>query len=145
MEAENGFNMGRSAEITRDELKFFKFIDRLRNRFSDLFSQLLRVQLILKGIIKEEDWVDMRDRIRYIWAKDSHFMELKNSEVLRDRFELAAQAEEYVGKYISKEYLRKSILQQTSEQVEALDKQMDLEKAEEEPEDDFEGDADEHF
>ena len=87
----------------------------------------------------------MRDRIRYIWAKDSHFMELKNSEVLRDRFELAAQAEEYVGKYVSKEYVRKSILQQTSEQIEALDKQMDLEKAEEEPEDDFGGDADEDF
>ena len=139
------FNLGRASEITRDEVKFGKFITRLRHKFSHLFCDLLRVQLILKGIIKEEDWVDMRDRIRYIWAKDSHFMELKNSEVLRDRFELAAQAEEYVGKYISKEYLRKSILQQTSEQVEALDKQMDLEKAEEEPEDDFEGDADEDF
>ena len=123
------FNLGRASEITRDEVKFGKFITRLRHKFSHLFCDLLRVQLILKGIIKEEDWVDMRDRIRYIWAKDSHFMELKNSEVLRDRFELAAQAEEYVGKYISKEYLRKSILQQTSEQVEALDKQMDLEKA----------------
>ena len=139
------FNLGRASEITRDEVKFGKFITRLRHKFSHLFCDLLRVQLILKGIFKEEDWVDMRDRIRYIWAKDSHFMELKNSEVLRDRFELAAQAEEYVGKYISKEYLRKSILQQTSEQVEALDKQMDLEKAEEEPEDDFEGDADEDF
>ena len=139
------FNLGRASEIRRDEVKFGKFITRLRHKFSHLFCDLLRVQLILKGIIKEEDWVDMRDRIRYIWAKDSHFMELKNSEVLRDRFELAAQAEEYVGKYISKEYLRKSILQQTSEQVEALDKQMDLEKAEEEPEDDFEGDADEDF
>ena len=139
------FNLGRASEITRDEVKFGKFVTRLRHKFSYLFCDLLRVQLILKGIIKEEDWVDMRDRIRYIWAKDSHFMELKNSEVLRDRFELAAQAEEYVGKYISKEYLRKSILQQTSEQVEALDKQMDLEKAEEEPEDDFEGDADEDF
>ena len=139
------FNLGRASEITRDEVKFGKFFTRLRHKFSHLFCDLLRVQLILKGIIKEEDWVDMRDRIRYIWAKDSHFMELKNSEVLRDRFELAAQAEEYVGKYISKEYLRKSILQQTSEQVEALDKQMDLEKAEEEPEDDFEGDADEDF
>jgi len=139
------FNLGRASEITRDEVKFGKFITRLRHKFSHLFCDLLRVQLILKGIIKEEDWVDMRDRIRYIWAKDSHFMELKNSEVLRDRFELAAQAEEYVGKYVSKEYVRKSILQQTSEQIEALDKQMDLEKAEEEPEDDFGGDADEDF
>ena len=69
------FNLGRASEITRDEVKFGKFITRLRHKFSHLFCDLLRVQLILKGIIKEEDWVDMRDRIRYIWAKDSHFME----------------------------------------------------------------------
>ena len=135
------FNLGRASEITRDEVKFGKFVTRLRHKFSHLFCDLLRVQLILRGVIKEEDWVDIRDRVRYIWAKDSHFMELKNSEILRDRFELVSQAEEYVGKYISKEYLRKNILQQTTEQVEDLDKQMADEKAEEEPEDDFGGDG----
>jgi len=71
------------------------------HRFSHLFTGLLRVQLILRGIIKEEDWWEVKDRIRYNWAKDSHFMELKNSEIMRDRFELVSMAEEYVGRYIS--------------------------------------------
>ena len=135
------FNLGRASEITRDEVKFGKFVARLRHRFSALFTELLRVQLILKGIIKEEDWVGIRDRIRYVWAKDSHFMELKNSEMLRDRFELLSMAEEYVGKYVSVEYLRKNILQQTDEQIKEIDKQI----ASEQPEDDDEDDDDEDF
>jgi len=138
------FNLGRASEITRDEVKFGKFVGRLRHRFSGLFTDLLRVQLILRGIIKEEDWWEVRDRIRYIWAKDSHFMELKNSEILRDRFELVSMAEEYVGNYISKEYLRKNILQQSDEQIKEIDKQIETEKPEE-PEDDTEDDDDEDF
>jgi len=118
------FNLGRASEITRDEVKFGKFVARLRHRFSGVFTELLKVQLILKGIIKEEDWVGIKDRIRYIWAKDSHFMELKNSEMIRDRLELVGLAEEYVGKYISVEYLRKNILQQTEEQIKEIDKQI---------------------
>jgi hypothetical protein len=137
------FNLGRASEITRDEVKFGKFISRLRHRFSTLFTDLLRVQLILRGIIKEEDWWEVRDRIRYIWAKDSHFMELKNSEIMRDRFELVSMAEEYVGRYISAEYLRKNILQQSDEQMKEIDKQIAAEKPEE-PEDDTEDD-DEDF
>ena len=137
------FNLGRASEITRDEVKFGKFIARLRHRFSTLFTDLLRVQLILRGIIKEEDWWEVRDRIRYIWAKDSHFMELKNSEILRDRFELVSMAEEYVGKYISSEYLRKNILQQSDEQIKEIDKQIAAEKPEEdEMGDDEDGDED---
>ena len=137
------FNLGRASEITRDEVKFGKFIGRLRHRFSTLFTDLLRVQLILRGIIKEEDWWEVRDRIRYIWAKDSHFMELKNSEILRDRFELLSMAEEYVGKYISAEYLRKNILQQSDEQIKEIDKQIAAEKPEEdEMGDDEDGDED---
>ena len=136
------FNLGRASEITRDEVKFGKFISRLRHRFSTLFTDLLRVQLILRGIIKEEDWWEVRDRIRYLWAKDSHFMELKNSEILRDRFELVSMAEEYVGKYISSEYLRKNILQQSEKQMKEIDKQIEAEK----PEEDDEGDdEDEDF
>ena len=126
------FNLGRASEITRDEVKFGKFVSRLRHRFSYLFADLLRVQLILKGIIKEEDWANIKDRIDYIWAKDSHFLELKNSEMLRDRFELVSMAEEYVGKYISSEYLRKNILQQSDEQIKEIDKQIAAEKPEEE-------------
>jgi len=137
------FNLGRASEITRDEVKFGKFISRLRHRFSHLFTGLLRVQLILRGIIKEEDWWEVKDRIRYNWAKDSHFMELKNSEIMRDRFELVSMAEEYVGRYISAEYLRKNILQQSDEQIKEIDKQIAAEKPEE-PEDDTEDD-DEDF
>jgi hypothetical protein len=138
------FNLGRASEITRDEVKFGKFISRLRHRFSHLFTGLLRVQLILRGIIKEEDWWEVKDRIRYNWAKDSHFMELKNSEIMRDRFELVSMAEEYVGRYISAEYLRKNILQQSDEQIKEIDKQIAAEKPEE-PEDDTEDDDDEDF
>jgi hypothetical protein len=135
------FNLGRASEITRDEVKFGKFVGRLRHRFSHLFTGLLRVQLILRGIIKEEDWWEVKDRIRYNWAKDSHFMELKNSEIMRDRFELVSMAEEYVGRYISAEYLRKNILQQSDEQIKEIDKQIAAEKPEE-PEDDTEDDDD---
>ena len=90
---------------------------------------------------EEEDWWEVRDRIRYIWAKDSHFMELKNSEIMRDRFELVSMAEEYVGRYISAEYLRKNILQQSDEQMKEIDKQMAAEKPEE-PEDEMGDDED---
>jgi len=130
------FNLGRASEITRDEVKFGKFVSRLRHKFSYLFWDLLRVQLILKGIIKEEDWASIRDRIDYVWAKDSHFMELKNSEILRDRFELLSMAEEYVGKYISAEYLRKTILQQSEEEIKEIDKQIASEKPVEDEDDD---------
>ena len=105
---------------------------------------MLRVQLILKGIIKEEDWITIRDRIRYVWAKDSHFMELKNSEIMRDRFEVLSQAQDYVGEYYSKAYIRKNILQQTEEQIQELDKQMEAEKSEAEA-NNSEGDADEEY
>ena len=130
------FNLGRASEITRDEVKFGKFVSRLRHKFSYLFWDLLRVQLILKGIIKEEDWASIRDRIDYVWAKDSHFMELKNSEILRDRYELLSMAEEYVGKYISAEYLRKNILQQSEEEMKEIDKQIASEKPDEDDDDD---------
>ena len=98
--------------------------------------------MILRGIIKEEDWWEVKDRIRYLWAKDSHFVELKNSEILRDRFELVSMAEEYVGNYISKEYLRKTILQQADEQIKEIDKQIEAEKPEE---DETGDDEDEDF
>ena len=135
------FNLGRASEITRDEVKFGKFVTRLRHKFSHLFCDLLRVQLILKGIIKEEDWVFIRDRIRYVWAKDSHFMELKNSEIMRDRFEVLSQAQDYVGEYYSKSWIRKNILQQTEEEIQDLNKEIETEKAEAEV-DNPEGDTD---
>jgi len=128
LEAENGFNMGRSAEITRDELKFFKFIDRLRNRFSDLFNQLLRVQLVLKGIVTEEDWVNISEKLTYRWLKDSYFSELKEGEILKERLDMLSQVNEYIGKYYSIEWVRKNVLRQGDEDIKIIDSQMKSEK-----------------
>ncbi len=128
LEAENGFNMGRSAEITRDELKFFKFIDRLRNRFSDLFSQLLRVQLIIKGIITEEEWNAINEKITYRWLKDSYFTELKDGEILKERLDMLSQIDDYIGKYYSLEYVKKHVLRQNDEDIKLIDSQIKAEQ-----------------
>ena len=135
---QTAFNLGRATEINRDEIKFTKFISRLRHRFSHLFTDLLRIQLLLKGIINEEDWFDIKDNIDYIWTRDSHFSELKNNEILRERFEILATMEEYIGKYISHEWVRKNILHLTDDDIEEMQKQIDKEKEEEPPEDDEE-------
>ena len=121
MEAENGFNMGRSAEITRDEVKFSKFIDKLRMRFTDIFLQLLKVQLILKGIMSEDDWKSIEPDIYFEFNKDSYFSELKESEIMRDRMELLSQADEYIGKYYSVDWVRRNILHQTEEEILKID------------------------
>jgi len=127
---QTAFNLGRATEINRDEVKFGKFIMTLRQRFSHLFTDLLKIQLLLKGIIKEEDWFDIKDNLDYVWTKDAHFSELKNNEIMRERFEILAQAEEYIGKYISNEWVKKNILQQTDEEIKTLQTQMDKEKEE---------------
>ena len=121
------FNLGRTSEINRDEVKFSKFISRIRQRFSALFTELLRVQLLLKGIIKEDDWYDIKDAMEYVWTKDSHFAELKNNEILRERLEVLSSLDEYVGKYFSNEWVRKNVLRQTQEEIEELDKQIKAE------------------
>ena len=127
---QTAFNLGRATEINRDEVKFGKYITTLRHRFSHLFTDLLKIQLLLKGIIKEEDWFDIKDNLNYVWTKDAHFSELKNNEILRERFEILAQAEEYIGKYISNDWVKKNILQQTDEEIKTLQAQMDKEKEE---------------
>ena len=129
---QTAFNLGRATEINRDEVKFGKYITKLRHRFSHLFTDLLKIQLLLKGIINEEDWFEIKDNLDYIWTKDSHFSELKNNEILRERFEILAQAEEYIGKYISNEWVKKNILQQTDEEIKTLAAQIEAEKPEEE-------------
>jgi hypothetical protein len=129
MEESTGFNMGRSSEISRDEVKFFKFIERLRMKFSEVFLELLRVQLVLKGVIREDEWADIESRLIFKFAKDSHFSELKESEVLKDRLASAREAEDFVGKYYSREWVRKMILRQTEDDVEQIDKQIKEEKA----------------
>jgi len=139
---QTAFNLGRASEINRDEIKFAKFIAKLRHRFSHLFTDLLRIQLILKGIINEEDWFEIKDDIDYIWTIDSHFSELKNNEIIRERFEILQTMEEYIGKFISKEWVQKNILKQTDEDIKEMQKQIDKEKEEEVPdEDDVDVDA----
>jgi hypothetical protein len=119
-----GFNLGKTTEVLRDELKFAKFIGRLRKRFSELFNDILKTQLILKGIITPEDWEEMEDHIQYDFLFDNHFNELKNIELMKERVNLIAQMDPFVGKYFSVEYLRRQILMQTETEYKDIDKQM---------------------
>jgi len=121
---EGGFNLGRSSEILRDELKFTKFVGRLRKRFSNMFSDMLKTQLILKNIVTPEDWEVMAQHIQYDFLYDNHFAELKDSELMNERLGLLATAEPYVGKYFSQDYLRRKILRQTDEEIVEQDKIM---------------------
>ena len=117
MDGEGGFNLGRSSEILRDELKFTKFVGRLRKRFSNMFNDMLKTQLILKNIITPEDWEMMSEHIQYDFLYDNHFSELKEAELMNERLSLAATAEPYVGKYYSQDYVRRKILRQTDIEI----------------------------
>jgi hypothetical protein len=121
----DGFNLGRSSEILRDELKFSKFVSRLRKRFANLFNDMLRTQLILKNIVTPEDWNKMNDHIQYDFLYDNHFAELKESELLTNRLTTLTSMEAYIGKYFSTEYVRKKILRQTDEEIIEIDEQID--------------------
>jgi len=121
LEASQGFNLGRSSEISRDELKFTKFVGRLRKKFTELFNDLLRTQLIIKGIIAETEWPAIRDAIFYDFLQDGHFAELKNSEMMRERLNLAREVRDYIGKYYSVAYVRKHILKQTESEMKQMD------------------------
>ena len=129
MESENGFNMGRSAEITRDEVKFYKWITRLQNRFNEMFLQLLKTQLILKGIFKQEDWDNVYQDISFVYKKDSYFTELKESEIMKERLEMLRDLDEYIGRYYSIEYIRKNILGQSEQDIKEIDAQIKSETA----------------
>ena len=124
MESEGGFNMGRAAEITRDELKFTKFVQRLRKRFTQVFNDILKSQLVLKGVITIEDWINIKEHIQYTYLKDGYFAELKNAEILKERIGLANEITPYVGKYYSVEFVRKNILQQSDEDIIEIDNQI---------------------
>ena len=120
LEQEAQFSLGRTSEITRDELKFQKFVARLRTRFGKFFLDLLRVQLQLKGVIVETDWDDMKNDIIIDYTKDNHFAELKEAELLRERLQTLDQISQYVGTYFSKDYVMKSVLGFTEEDVEKM-------------------------
>ena len=122
-----GFNLGKTTEVLRDELKFTKFIGRLRKRFGELFHDILKTQLILKGVITPEDWDDMQEHIQFDYLFDNHFNELKELEMVTQRMAMVTQMDPFVGKYFSIEHIRRDILQQTEKEYKELDKQMKAE------------------
>ena len=129
IEGDGGFNLGRSSEILRDELKFSKFVGRLRKRFSNLFLDMLKTQCLLKNTCTPEDWDAMSENIQVDFLYDNHFSELKDGEIQRERFSLAMEAEPYIGKYYSQDWVRRQILRQTDqdilEQDELIEKEID--------------------
>lgn len=131
LEGQNGFTLGRTTEITRDELKFTKFVQRLRNKFSTLFDDLMRIQLVLKRVCTEEEWKEMKEDIFYDFGKDNNFEELKEQELLMSRLQVLQMVDPFAssGKYYSMEWVRKNILRQTDEEMEEIDAQMGEEQA----------------
>ena len=124
LQPNTGFSLGRSTEITRDEIKFNKFIKRLRKKFSTIFADALRVQLIMKGIIRPDEWDLMKQDIRFDFQEDNHFAELRDNELLNQRIDTLAKMEQYIGRYFSIEYVRRHVLMQSEDDVKEIDQQM---------------------
>ena len=136
LESESQFSLGRSTEISRDELKFQKFIDRLRKRFSILFAEILKRQLILKGVITEQDWDEWGSDVHFDYVRDNHFTELKDAELLRERLQTLDLTQQYIGEYFSKEYIFRNVLMLGDEEIKEMKKQIaDEEKSGEIPDD----------
>ena len=124
LDSSGGFNLGRSSEILRDELKFTKFVGRLRKRFSGMFNDMLKTQLILKNIITAEDWTELEDHIQYDYLYDNHFSDLKENELLNEQLGVIAAMEPYMGRYFSAQYVRNKVLKQTEAEMKEMDKQI---------------------
>ena len=124
LEAENGFSMGRASEITRDELKFTKFVQRIRKKFTPLFTDLLKTNLLLKGVISPEDWPRMQEHIQYDFMEDGHFAELKDAELLNDRIQTLDSIQSYIGTFFSKEYVLRKVLNMTDAEIQEMRVQM---------------------
>lgn len=136
LETDSQFNIGRASEITRDELKFGKFVNRLRNRFGELFHILLEKQLLLKGVMTKQEWKEIKGNVYYDFLQDNHFSELKNAEIMRDRISLLRDMDEFVGKYFSQQWIRKNVLYQTDDDIEEMNKQnAEMEKEQDDMED----------
>ena len=135
MEADNGFSLGRASEITRDEVKFSRFVDRLRVKFSLLFIDMLKTQLLLKNVVTEDEYDELKEYASVDFQKDSHFVELKDSELLRERINTLNDMDAFVGKYYSQRWVRKNVLRQSEEEINMIDKQIEDEGG---PEDDDE-------
>jgi hypothetical protein len=129
LEPNQGFSIGRVAEVTRDELKFNKFIERVRNKFSEVFDHTLRVQLVLKGICTAEEWDLFKEHIYYDFIKDNNFTELKDAELMKERLTLLASIDPYVGSYYSRGWIQRQVLRMNDDDIELMDKEIDEEKA----------------
>ena len=136
LEPAQGFSLGRTSEVTRDELKFNKFVGRLRNKFSILFDDLLRVQLVLKKVCSEEEWKEFKENIYYDFIKDNNFTELKEAELLLNRMGVLQMVDPYVGRYYSKEWVRRNVLMMKDDEIEEIDEQIAQEQAANTPVDD---------
>jgi len=132
MEAEVNFNIGRSTEISRDEIKFQKFINRIRNKFAVLFDQLLEVHLALKGIMTRAEWKEVQNSLTYNFTNDNHFEELKQAEIMTERLRLLGEIDPLVGKYFSTAWVRKNVLRMTEDEIAIIGREIDMEKDDEE-------------
>jgi hypothetical protein len=129
LKPDTGFSLGRSSEITRDEIKFSKFINRLRNKFSSIFNEILRIQLVSKGIIREDEWDEFASSIRYDFNQDNHFQEMKDSEILQNRLQTLQLLDPYVGKYFSIDWIQKNVLMQSEKDIKEIADQIKKEPA----------------
>ena len=136
LEQQQGFSLGRTTEVTRDELKFNKFVQRLRSKFSTLFDDLLRVQLVLKKVCSEDEWNEFKEEIWYDFKKDNNFTELKEAELLQNRLSMLQLIDPYVGRYYSTEWVRKKVLMMDDEEIEEVIQQIENEKSADVPTDD---------
>lgn len=127
MQVESTYNVGRSTEIQRDEVKFSKFVNRIRLRFSDLFVKSLEKQLVLKGVMSLDEWQDIVQDVKFDYAQDNYFAELKNLEMMKERLGVLIDLENFAGRYVSHVWIRKNILQQTDEEIEQIDEEMEQE------------------
>jgi len=128
LEPNQGFSLGRVSEVTRDELKFSKFVDRLRNKFADVFDQALRAQCVLKGICTAEEWNEFKEHISYDFIKDNNFTELKDAELMRERLTLLGDIDPYTGRYFSQAWIQRNVLRLTDDQIKEMQEEIDEEK-----------------
>ena len=128
LEPDQGFSLGRSAEVTRDELKFSKFVERMRMKFSDVFDQTLRVQCVLKGICTEEEWNEFKEHIHYDFIKDNNFSELKEAELITNRLQLLSSVDPYTGVYFSQSWIQRNVLRLSDDEIKDMQKEIEKEK-----------------
>ena len=131
----SGFNFGRAAEISNDEIKFAKFVSRLRRKFNALFDDLLKTQLVLKGVMTIEDWEEIKQKVEYEYAQDQYFQEMKQAENIRNRIDVLNQMAPYVGTYFSKEYVRKNVLRLSDDDIDRIEKENEDDPVEVQPQD----------